>query len=150
VTAQVTVQVGQNGSFGVQLTNTSYSGSVWVAADRLSPAPGLGTIWAQTVTSLPPSFNPNGTRQPSCRAPVSVEAGDFQPGSSVRIELPNQSLSVLSWTITTIDQIGGVSVWPGLSTHGYIGPAWIAIDETPTSGTGEAAPATLWDELNVC
>jgi hypothetical protein len=48
VTAQVTVQVGQSGSFGVQLTNTSYTGAAWVAADLLSPAPGLGTIWAQT------------------------------------------------------------------------------------------------------
>jgi hypothetical protein len=99
---------------------------------------------------LPPGFSPNGTRQASCRGPVSVEADDFQRGSSVRIELLTQSLSVLSWTTTTVDQIGGVSIWPGLSTHGYIGLAWIAIDETPTSGTGEAAPATLWDELNLC
>ena len=96
------------------------------------------------------NFIPNGTGQSSCGAPVSVEAGGFQPGSSARIELLSQSLSALSWTTTSADGMGGVSAWPGLSTHGYAGPAWIAIDETPTSGTGEAAPATLWDELNVC
>jgi hypothetical protein len=145
VTAQVTVQVGQNGSFGVQLTNRSYTGPVWVAADT-----SLGTIWAQTVTSLPPSFVSNGTGQERCGAPVSVQAVDFQSASSVRIELLNQSLEVLSSTTTTADRMGDVSAWPGLSTHGYAGPAWIAIDETPVFGTGEAAPATLWDELNVC
>jgi hypothetical protein len=145
VTAQMTVQVGQNGSFGVQLTNRSYIGPVWVAADT-----SLGTIWAQTVTSLPPSFTANGTGQDRCGAPVGVEAVNFQPASSVRVELLNQSLEVLSWATTTADGMGDVSAWPGLSPHGYAGPARIAIDETPTPGTGEAAPATLWDELNVC
>jgi hypothetical protein len=148
-----TTQADQYGDLGVEFYNLSYAGSVWVAADQLSPAPSLGTLWAQTTVSPPPQFLVNGTGQPYCGYPVSVEAYGFERYYNVRLELLPQNLStVLDTRLTTADGIGDAYASPPLSTKGYTGWAWIVADEygNGSSGFGPPAPATAWYHLYVC
>jgi hypothetical protein len=61
-----------------------------------------------------------------------------------------QHLSVLDSRTTTAEVTGRAYASPDLSTRGYVGSAWIAIAETPVSGSGEISPNALWYQLNVC
>ena len=148
-----TTQVDPYGDIGVEFHNVSYAGSVWVAADQLSPAPSLGTLWAQTVVSPPPQFLVNGTGQPYCGYPVSVAAYGFEPYYNVRLELLPQNLStVLDTRLTTATGTGNAYASPPLSAKGYTGWAWIVADEygNGPAGYGPPAPATAWYHVYVC
>jgi hypothetical protein len=108
-----------------------YTGKVAVAADG---APGP-TAWASTQVSAAPVIVANNDTQYGCYGVVSVYGYNFEPGSTVRIELLSGDLQTVMDTIYTI-ATGRGAVQYGLFTPlamnltpGYHGPVWVVADE---------------------
>jgi hypothetical protein len=143
-------QTNGYGDLGMDFYSLGYTGSVYVLADQLAPAPSVGTVGAQTNVSPNPAFLYAGQGGCATYYPVNTEAYGFEPWYGVRFELMTNDLSrVLSTANTSASNIG--DAYATLSTAGYTGWAWVVADEVGNGPSGFIpAPATTWDHIYVC
>jgi hypothetical protein len=150
-TETTTVQAGGSISYpfyGLNNNGVPYSGPVLVEANPVGPG---STVWTQSAVILPPFFSSTFTEQFFAGDPITVLAYDFDPGTSVQLNLwtTGQNYRLLSTTTVPVESDGQIYMEGALPTDGYTGSVWIQAIQSPDYATGVPAPPDVWFNLTV-
>jgi len=141
--------VNSGGHIAIDIGSLKSSGPVWVLTDLM--APYGGTFGAKATVTPPPGFLLS-TGQPSCGAPVNVDAYGFVPYYNVGVFVQTEDYSrFLGSSYTTVDPGGQVRGLPVDLTAPYTGWVRVVAYEYGDGPLGLApAPASATTYVYVC